>query len=103
MTNQTKELEKSFFHLVAALVIYKKDDSQKQRHMNIMLETQVPHVLGTDLNQVNLGAVQRITAENDVDSDDVLDIVILNVSLLAHTDRNSFYGIEKEPAPETEH
>jgi hypothetical protein len=86
-TNQT-----SCFYVAALMVHYRKEDAVKVRHMNVLLECAQPQLLKADLATIHESALQRLNQESGINPTDVVDTVILNVSLLAITTPEIFHG-----------
>lgn len=81
-----------FFFSVAGLAIYMREEAQKQRHMNILLELPQPQINKAVLNNVYHSALERLKAELDVDAEAVKDFVIMNISLLGHMAPEDFHS-----------
>ena len=96
-TNQEQTDPTLHFSMVAALAIYENNEGQvKQRHVNVMLETEHPAILRRDLDQVNHGVISRVVAENGINPEKFMDIVILSVNRLAICTRQEFYDFSDE-------
>lgn len=93
---EPKDEVPSFFHLVAATAIYDQGGVIKQRTVNIMLQTETPNIVRSDLDAVNQGVLGRVNAENNVQANELKDIVILNICRLAAMPAGDFYGTEHE-------
>lgn len=95
-------------HYVASiLVMYDRDGSPKQRHLNVLFEAASPHITKSDLSQINQAALRRVCTENKVEVSDIKDTVILNLVLLSILPSAVFHGEpldeqEASPEPSTE-
>lgn len=84
------------FAIVAAKAVFAKGDEIKHRDLNVMLETDNAWITRSDMDQVNMGVLGRLQAENGVQADDLKDIVILGISRLGMMPRHVFYGMSAE-------
>ncbi len=82
----------SFFFMNTVLVVYEKDETPRQRTMNILLEVSEPSITKSGLGEIQKNAMQRIHEENGVDSDMLRDVVITNTCLLGHMTQEEFHG-----------
>ena len=89
---EIEDIQHSVMMMVTALVFYTKEGKPCQRHINIMLSSATGNVRKEDLQSVNVAAMNRLKAENDVDHDNILDIVILNICPLGWMTQAEFYG-----------
>ena len=96
---QDASSQKSFFFLVAMLVYYNRDDNSgpKQRHLNTLVESHSPNISKAVLGDMQRLAMKRIHAEHAVEPDQILDIVIINISHLAHMSSDEFHGDTVSP------
>lgn len=93
--SKTNEEEKHCFFLVSALAIYTNEAEElKQRHLNVLLETETPNLPKASIDSMQRSVMQRLKAENDIDPHQFKDIVILNVNLLGVMPPNIFHGID---------
>lgn len=83
--------KKMFFFMAAAVAFYKKDDAVKQRHMNALISLEDSNIVEADLHEIQRSLQVRLHAENGVEPKDVEDIVVLNISMLAHTTPDKFH------------
>lgn len=79
---KTLSRTKKIFHIGAVLVYYLKDGATKQRHLNVLMETTDGNITKEHLNKINLLSLSRLKAENDVNQEQVVDLVILNIAPL---------------------
>ncbi len=79
------------YHMSALLVIYNKDDAQRQRHMNIIFETETMNVTQAHLAKVQQAAMARISAENGVEIENILDMIFLSTSILGAMTAEEFH------------
>jgi hypothetical protein len=86
-----------FFFMASVLVMYEREETVRQRHLNLLFEAPQPAIRKEDLNSLHRSALARIHAENDVSPDQVKDIVFLNMFLLGCMPSETFYG----PQPKT--
>jgi hypothetical protein len=83
--------------MATALAIYDRDGANKQRHVNVLIETANPNLTKADLGQITSAVLARVKAENDVLPKDIKDVVILNIVLLGVMPADVFHG-----APESQ-
>jgi hypothetical protein len=81
-----------FFSMAALMLSYNKDGVVKQRTLNILIESAVPHILKQTLSEIQAGAVKRLCQENSVEPGDVFDIAILSIAPLANITKASFHA-----------
>ena len=89
----------SYFFMVAALVTYLREETLKQRHLNVLMQSGNLVLTKNDLNEINRSAIARVTTENVVEADAIKDVVILNVSFLGAMPPSEFHGND-QPATE---
>lgn len=87
----------SCFFIVAALAIYEKDGAPKQRTLNVLAETQHINITKKGLADIQQTVMQRLSAENAVQPDQIKDIVIMGISLLGVMSSEVFHGASEAP------
>lgn len=87
---------KSYF-MAAVLAIYMKDEQQRQRNMNVLLQLAAPVVNKDGLAQIQRSAVARLNTENGVAVTDVKDVVIQSISFLGVMTPEDFEGNQAAP------
>lgn len=92
MKKKSLSKKKHYFFMASCLVIYIKDDAQKQRHINILMQSTSLNIAKADLNSLNQNAIGRIVQESDVAPKDVKDVVFLNIACLGHMTEDEFHG-----------
>lgn len=107
-TAPEQEQNRAFF-IAAVEVHYRRGEDVKQRKMNVLLESASAQLLKSDLAVLNQSALQRLNAESGIAPSDVLDTIIMHVSLMAITTPTLFHGTvaneeptEQAPMPVTE-
>lgn len=80
------------FFMAAVLAIYEKEGAQKQRHLNVLIETDMVDITKEALGGIQRGAMQRMAAENAVTPEQIKDIVILGITFLGRMDPEVFHG-----------
>jgi hypothetical protein len=80
------------FFVCAVLTIYIKEGIQKQRHINILLETSGPNLTRKDLGSISQNSMARLHSENAVPPEDIKDVVILSITPLGKMSPDAFYG-----------
>jgi len=100
-SKETQSNPGNCYFIATALCIYvKEDDGEtaiKQRHLNVLLESDTAAITKSQLNTLHRSAMQRLNAENGVTPDQIKDIVIMNVSYLGQMLPEQFH---ENPAPE---
>lgn len=86
-----------YFHLISALVMYERDGLPKQRHLNVLAETDVPELNKADLGAIQRTVMQRINLENNVSPEMIQDVVMLNISMLGRMTSEEFHGAAPDP------
>ena len=81
-----------FFYMVSATVLYKRENSLKQRQINIRLELDNPNITFAVLTQTNRAIVGRIMQEFNIPIDDIKDIIINSISMLGAMTKEQFYA-----------
>ncbi len=84
------------YFMVTALLTYTREDAQKQRHMNSLLQLPAKKITSTALNNVNRALLQRLWDESQVPVENVLDVAMLGISYLGHMTEQEFHGKEEE-------
>lgn len=87
-----KENNIAVFYMAAALAIYERDGTQKQRHLNVLIQTDNLNLTKADLGTMNRTVLQRLQTENNVSPDMVRDVVFLGISLLGAMPPETFHG-----------
>lgn len=82
----------SFFFLATLLIIYTKDDAQRQRTVNVLAEYPEPSLNKEALAGIQTAGISRIYTENNVLQENVQDVVILNLVCLGQMSEEDFYG-----------
>lgn len=82
------------FFLAAVTAFYVKEDQQKQRTFNVLVELPVPIITKDRLGWIQKQAMARMQAENGVTPDLMRDIVILNISPLGSMPPEIFHGTQ---------
>ena len=91
-----------FYHYMATCqVIYMKNETQKQRTINILLLVEVPVITAKDLRNVNTNAIGRISQENDILPNEVKDVVFLGLSFLGFMSEDEFQSSEEKLPTQT--
>lgn len=78
--------------IAAMLAFYTKDGEQKQRHINVLIESPTGNINKSDLQSLNQSAIARLVAENGIEASQVNDIVIMGISTLGVMTDEEFYG-----------
>ena len=92
-SNQTEQTDPLFFFfMVSATVLYKRENSLKQRQINIRLELDNPNITLAVLAQINRAIIGRIMQEFNIPVEDVKDIIINNISILGAMTKEQFYA-----------
>lgn len=78
--------------LAAAVAFYEREGSMRERHLNVLLETNNAEINKSDLGEITTGAMQRVITENGVAPTDIKDVVILNISMLGIMPSAVFHG-----------
>lgn len=86
------------YFMVTALLTYTREDAQKQRHMNSLLQLPTKKVTSTVLNNINRALLQRLWDESQVPVENVLDVAMLGISYLGHMTEQEFIGKDEETA-----
>ena len=89
-----KSKERSFYHCVTVLAMYHKEEKDRQRHLNVMVQTPAKKITQQTLQQVNRATMERVEKENGVTPDMMRDIVIMNISCLGGMTHQEFANIE---------
>lgn len=89
---------KQFFFLASVLAIYERDGENKQRNLNVLLQSNSMHLTKSDLNTLHRTALQRINMENKVTPDMVKDIVFMSINLLGLMTSEEFQREEETAA-----
>jgi len=84
------------FFMASALAIYEREGALKQRHLNVLLQSDTPQLTRKDLGTMNRTVLQRLQAENEVSPDMVKDVVFMSISPLGMMPPSVFHG---EPDP----
>jgi len=95
--NKPKDEQRSFFYMASCNVIFIREDQQRQRDINILVQTATLNITKADLSEMNKLAVSRIVTEHDVAPTDVKDVVFLNLACLGHMTEEEFHGSIQEP------
>ena len=95
---KTKEEPRSFFFMASCLVIYIREEQQRQRYINLLMQTASLNLTKADLAEMNKLAISRVSVENDVAPSDVKDVVFQNVACLGHMTEEEFHGPAQDPA-----
>jgi len=82
----------NFYYMAAALAIYERDEQIKQRHLNVLLESEVPQITRNTLQVLNRQVLDRLNQENEVTPDMVKDVVFLNINMLGRMSPEDFHG-----------
>jgi hypothetical protein len=81
---------KKVYHLATLKMVYLKEETVKERTINILMETETMDIGKRHLSQMQKAGMQRIKTENDVDPDMVKDAVILNISTMGYMTSEEF-------------
>lgn len=85
-----KAEENAFFYMAAAVAYYAKDGKLYDRHVNVLIQIDIPHITREALNHIQRNVIARITAENGVAAEAIKDTVILNISPLGQMTESQF-------------
>lgn len=80
------------FMMAAVQAIYIKEDQQRQRHMNVLIDSPDGVITRSHLKQLQEAAMTRLKAENDVEPGQVKDVVIMSISNLGFMAPSVFHG-----------
>lgn len=89
---KAQEAAAKFKFIATVLCIYLKEDQQKQRHINVLIDSGNSNITKADLQALNVAALSRLQAENNVPATDVKDLVILSINLLGFMTDAEFDG-----------
>ena len=95
--DKPKDEQRTFFYMASCNVIFIRDDQQRQRDINILVQTSTLNITKADLSEMNKLAVSRIVTEHDIPPTDVKDVVFLNLACLGHMTEEEFHGSTEEP------
>jgi len=99
---KTKPKTQKFFYMAAILATYKNEAGEpRQRHFNVMLETDSVNIRREELASFNEAALARIHAENGVTEDRIGDIVFMSICPLGVMESEEFHGATTLAEPET--
>ena len=87
---RTPKSQKFYYSMACMLMFYVKDDTNKQRHLNVLVESEGPNLHKTHLAQMQRTALSRLKTENDIDPDAVKDAVIVSMSPLGFMTNEEF-------------
>lgn len=78
--------------LVTLLVFFKKDEAVNQRHFNATLATAGTTIRRVDIDALIQNIIKRAADTMKIQADDVVDVIILNISPIGHMTQNEFTG-----------
>jgi hypothetical protein len=78
--------------IATILAYYLKDGDQKQRHINVLIDSPTGNITKSDLQALNQSAITRLVAENGIQATEVMDLVVTNISTLGMMTDEEFYG-----------
>jgi hypothetical protein len=85
---------KPVYFMAAVLAVYERDETTKQRHINVLLEADTLNLTKAHLAQVQKSSMARLHAENNVEPSNVKDVIILNISFLGQMTEQQFHGAD---------
>lgn len=89
------------FYIAACLVTFVRDEDEgpKQKHMNVLMQTDSANVTKHDLNMLNRMVMQRMNIEAGVTPDQIKDCIFLNITMLGIMTEQEFHGKDyQDPA-----
>ena len=85
--------QKVAFFMGTVLAIYvDAEENQKQRHINVLVESESVSISRKDLDTLSKGAMSRLEAENSISPNQIKDIVFLGIAPLGLMTKEEFYG-----------
>ena len=98
-TEETEDDGQKFFYISAIVVYYKSETGVAQRHMNVLMEEKNGNITQGHLAHLQTVAVERVKVENNVVFENILDIVILNITMLGLMTDEEFNPTKAEESP----
>lgn len=80
------------FYMCTLMVLFVKEEQQKQRHMNILLEMESPNITRKDLTSISQNAMARLNTESGIAPDQVKDVIVLAANHLGYMTPAEFHG-----------
>lgn len=94
--------ETAYHHfLIAALVIYAKDGTAKQRYMNMVLHQPSKNIRASTLDTARMNILQRFITEHQLTQEDIQDLVFLTITPLGLMTQSEFTGSKPSSAVRT--
>lgn len=78
------------YFLFAVQLHFRKEEAVRHRTMNVISESPEAFINQNTLREAQLASMKRLTQENSINEDDVIDVIILNITYMGYMTKEMF-------------